>query len=187
MFAILTQVASTTTTTAAPEAVSKNPILPALNEIVWGTFSFVILFLLLWKFAFPAIRKSMAARTEKIRDSLGAAENAKADAEAILSQYQAQLADAKNESNRIIEEARATADALRRDLMAKAEADANEVRARATADIEAAKDRAMSELKTQLTQLTIELAEKVVRRNIDRDANAALIDDYINSIGTRAS
>jgi F-type H+-transporting ATPase subunit b len=181
MFAILTQVASTTTT-AAPEAVSKNPILPSVPELVWGTFSFVILFILLWKFAFPSLKKSLAARTERIRDSLGAADKAKDDAESILAEYQRQLADAKGESNRIIEEARATADALRRDLIAKAETDAAEVRARATADIDAAKDRAMSELRTQLTSLTIELAEKVVRRNIDRATNTALIEEYITSI-----
>ncbi|MHB8468037.1 MAG: hypothetical protein ACYDD7_24740, partial [Acidimicrobiales bacterium] len=71
----------------------------------------------------------------------------------------------------------------RRDLMAKAEADAAEVRLRATADIDAAKDRAMAELRSQLTTLTIELAERVVKRNLDRDSNAALVDDYITSIG----
>jgi F-type H+-transporting ATPase subunit b len=170
--------------TAAPTVQSKNPILPAGNEIVWGTFSFVILFVVLWKFAFPAITATMAARTERIRDGLSSAEKAKADAEEILADYQRQLADAKNESNRIIEEARQTAESLRRDLMAKAEADAAEVRTRATADIEAAKDRAMAELRTQLTQLTISLTEKVVKRNIDRESNARLVDDYISSIGS---
>jgi F-type H+-transporting ATPase subunit b len=185
MFPILMQVASTTTTTAAPEAISKNPILPAVNELVWGSVSFVLLFLLLWKFGFPAIRNGVAARTERIRGDIASAEQAKADAEAVLSQYQAQLADAKNESNRIIEEARATADALRRDLIAKAEADAAEVRSRATADIDAAKDRALAEVQTQLTQLTIDLAERVVKRSIDRDANTALVDEYIASIRSR--
>ena len=173
---------------AAPADVqSKNPILPAVNELVWGTFSFVILFVVLWKFAFPGIKKSMAARTDRIRDNLGAAEKAKDDAQSILAEYQSQLADAKGESNRIIEEARVSAEALRRDLMAKAEADAAEVRTRATADIEAAKDRAMAELRTQLTQLTIELAERVVKRNLDRESNARLVDDYIASIGARNS
>jgi F-type H+-transporting ATPase subunit b len=169
--------------TAAPTVQSKNPILPAGNEIVWGTFSFIILFVALWKFAFPAITATMTARTERIRDGLSSAEKAKTDAESILADYQRQLADAKNESNRIIEEARQTAESLRRDLLAKAEADAADVRTRATADIVAAKDRAMAELRTQLTQLTIDLTEKVVKRNIDRETNAALVDEYISAIG----
>ncbi|MFI5041361.1 MAG: F0F1 ATP synthase subunit B [Acidimicrobiales bacterium] len=164
---------------------SKNPILPSVPELVWGISSFLIVFLIMWKYAFPTVKKGMEARTEKIRDSLSAAEQAKTDAEAVLEEYQRQMADAKNESNRIIEEARQTAEALRRDLMARAEADAAEVRTRAAADIELAKGRAMEELRSQLTDLTIGLAEKVVKGNIDRASNARLIDDYITSIGAR--
>ena len=170
---------------ASTDVQSKNPILPALPEIVWGTVSFVVLFAVMWKLAFPAVRKTMEARTEKIRDSLSSAEQAKTDAQGVLEEYQRQLADAKNEANRIIEEARQTAESLRRDLMARAEADAAEVRTRATADIDAAKDRALEELKSQLTDLTIGLAEKVVKGSIDRASNARLIDDYISSIGQR--
>jgi F-type H+-transporting ATPase subunit b len=183
MFSILAQVAGPTTTIPTVNYQSKNPILPAGNELVWGTFSFVILFALLAIFFLPAVKKGMTARTEKIKADLGAAEESRTAAQTVLDDYQRQLADAKNEANRIIEEARQTADALRKDLMAKADADAQEVRTRATADIEAAKDRAMAELRTQLTTLTIELAERVVKRNLDRDSNAALVDDYISSIG----
>ena len=164
---------------------SKNPILPSLPELVWGSLSFVVVFALMAKFAFPAVKQTMEARTERIRETLEGAERAKTDADGVLVEYQRQLADAKSESNRIIDEARQTADALRRDLLAKAEADAAEVRARATADIDAAKERAMAELKGQLTQLTIELAERVVKRSIDRESSAALVDDYIASIGSR--
>jgi F-type H+-transporting ATPase subunit b len=164
---------------------SKNPILPSLPELVWGISSFLIVFLLMWKYAFPSVKKGMDARTDRIRDSLSSAEQAKNDAQTILDDYQRQLADAKNEANRIIEESRQTAESLRRDLTARAEADAAEIRARATADIEAAKERAMEELRGQLTDLTIELAERVVKRNIDRESNARLIDDYITSIGDR--
>ena len=121
---------------------SKNPILPSVPELVWGISSFLIVFLLMWKFAFPSVKKGMDARTERIRESLSTAEQAKTDAQGVLDEYQRQLADAKNESNRIIEEARQTAEALAATSWRRAEADAAEVRARATADIEAAKDRA---------------------------------------------
>jgi F-type H+-transporting ATPase subunit b len=168
---------------ASTETVSKNPILPSVPELVWGSLSFIVVFVLMRMYAFPAVKKTMDARTDRIRDSLDSAEKAKDDAEAVLEDYQRQLADAKNESNRIIEEARQTAESLRRDLMAKAEAEAADLRARATADIEAAKNRAMAEMRTQLTDLTISLAEKVVKRSIDRESNTALVDDYIDSIG----
>ena len=170
---------------AAAALQSRNPILPSVPELVWGSLAFLIVFLLMWKYAFPSVKKGMDARTERIRDSLSTAEQAKTDAQNVLEEYQRQLADARNESNRIIEDARQTAEALRRDLMARAEADAAEVRTRATADIEAAKDRAMEELRSQLTQLTLQLTELGVKRNIDRDANSRLVDDYISSIGNR--
>ncbi len=172
--------AQTSTTTVNIQ--SRNPILPSVPEMVWGILSFFIVFLVMWKFAFPAVKKGMEDRTERIRQSLDSAEQAKTDAQSVLDEYQHQLADAKNESNRIIEEARQTAESLRRDLMAKAEADAAEVRARATRDIEAAKDRAMQELRAQIADLTIGLAETIVKRNLDRQANTALIDEYISSI-----
>jgi F-type H+-transporting ATPase subunit b len=164
---------------------SKNPILPAGNEIVWGLFSFALLFFLMWKFAFPAVQKSMDARTERIRQSLDSAEKAKNEAQSVLDDYQRQLADAKNEAHRIIEEARQTADQLRRDLTSKAEAEATELRQRAAADIDAAKDRALAELRGQLTTLAIDLAEKVVERNLDRQTNAALVESYITKVGSQ--
>ena len=184
MYALLLPLATLLAETPNPELQKpSNPILPDTSELIIAFAAFVILFLAMRQFAFPAVKKAMDARTERIRESLDSAEKAKTDAESILADYQRQLADAKNEANRIIEESRQTADSLRRDLRAKAEAEASEVRIRATADIDAAKERAMAELRTQVTNLTIELAERVVKRNLDREANAALVEDYISSIG----
>jgi F-type H+-transporting ATPase subunit b len=162
-----------------------NPILPDTTELVWGSISFVLLLVLLWKVALPPVRKSMAARTERIRANLDSAERSKAEAQTVLDEYQRRLADAKNEANRIIEEGRQTADRVRKDLIAKAEADAAELRQRAAADIEAAKGQALEELRASLTALAIDLAEKVVERNLDRDTNTALVESYIAQVGAR--
>jgi F-type H+-transporting ATPase subunit b len=161
-----------------------NPILPDANELIWGSISFVLLLVLLWKVALPPVRKAMAARTERIHGDLDAADHAKVEAQTVLEEYRRQLADAKNEANRIIEESRQTADQLRKDLVAKAEADATELRQRATADIEAAKERALTELRTQLATLAIDLAEKVVEHNLDRPTNEALVERYIAQVGS---
>ena len=161
-----------------------NPILPAANELIYGIIAFTLLLILMYKFALPAVRKGMEDRTERIRKNLDDAEHVRAEAQTILDQYQAQLADARNESNRIIEEARQTADQLRRDLMQRAEAEVNELKARTQEDIRAARDRTMAELRSEVSQLAIQLAEKVVERNLDRDTNMALIDSYINQVGS---
>ena len=160
-----------------------SPILPATNELVWGIISFAILFAALVKLGFPAIRKSMDARAERIRNSLDEAEQTKAEAQSILAEYQAKLADAKNESARIIEEARQTADRLRQDLRRQAEAEVGAMKQRAQEEIDAAVERATADLRVSVRELTLELAEKVVERNLDRDTNLALIDQFIDEVG----
>jgi F-type H+-transporting ATPase subunit b len=162
-----------------------SPILPETKEIVWGAISFTILFVLLAKFAYPSIKQGMQARTDRIRDNLDDAERVRTEANTILEEYQRQLADARNESNRIIEEARQTADQLRRDLMQRAEAEVNELKQRTQDDINAARDRTMGELREQVAGLAIELAEKVVGANLDRQTNLALIDRYIEQVGSQ--
>jgi F-type H+-transporting ATPase subunit b len=162
-----------------------NPILPAQNEIIWGFLSFVVLFVLMAKFAFPSVQNAMQARTNRIRKDLDDAERVKSEAQTILDQYTAQLQDAKSEANRIIEEARQTADQLRRDLMARAEAEVAELRQRNADDINAAKDRTLADLRTQVAEIAIAAAERVVERNIDRDTNTALVESFISQVGAQ--
>ena len=161
-----------------------NPILPEANEIIWGGLSFLVLFVLMVKYGYPAITKSMDARAERIRGDLDEAARARTEADTVLDDYRRQLADARNESNRIIEEARQTADQLRRDLMTRAETEVADLRARAREDIEAAKGRAMTDLRAEVSTLAIELAEKVVGRNLDAESNKALVESFISEVGS---
>jgi F-type H+-transporting ATPase subunit b len=160
-----------------------SPILPELNELIWGGISFLLLLALMWKFALPAIKDGMNARTERIRADLDAAENAKTEAAGVLDGYKAQLADAKNEAARIIEEARQSADALKRDQEARLQTELAESRARAAADIEAAKAQATADLRGELAQLAVGAASAVVNKNLDPAAQTQLIEDYINQVG----
>src|ERR671931_647498 len=75
------------------------------------------------------------------------------------------------------------ADQMRRDLIARAEADAGEQRARAQQDIELATQRAQRELQDRVANLAIDLAEVIVKQNLDRNAQQALIEKYINQVG----
>jgi F-type H+-transporting ATPase subunit b len=168
-------------------AKAPNPLLPATNEIVWGGIGFLVVLVFISKFGFPAVKRGMEARTERIRESLDEAERAKAEAQAALDDYQRQLADARNEAARIIEEARQAADAMRRELMARAEADAQATRDRAQADIAAAVERATADLRAQVAELTVQAAEMVLQRELaDREAQVRLIEEYINQVGSRA-
>ncbi|MGH9179479.1 MAG: F0F1 ATP synthase subunit B [Acidimicrobiales bacterium] len=164
-----------------------SPIIPEPSEIVWGTISFFALLFLMRKYAYPAIKKSMEARSNRIRDNLDDAERVKTEAQGVLEEYQRQLADARNEANRIIEEARQTADQLRRDLMQRAESEVAELRQRSREEITAAMERATADLQGRVGTLAIELAEKVVEANLDREANLRLIDGFIQSVGSNGA
>jgi F-type H+-transporting ATPase subunit b len=163
-----------------------NPLVPEAKEVLWGFVGFALVFgFLAWK-AVPAMRSGMNARTERIQGDLDAAEAQRTEASEILTQYQAQLADARTESARIIEEARQAADEVRANLQSKAEADISELRARATADIEAAKQQAVADLRGEVTALAIGAAEQVVGRNLDAETNAALVEAYIDQVGANS-
>jgi F-type H+-transporting ATPase subunit b len=161
-----------------------SPLLPAKNEIIWGSAAFLVLLIAMWKFGVPAVRNMEQAREDRIRNDLEGAEKARTDAEAEKAQYTAQIADARNEAGRIIEEARQSAEQVRRDLIARAEVEANDVRTRAQADIAAQQQRAMAELRTDVAQLSIDLAERIVERNLDRDTQLQLVDSFINQVGS---
>jgi F-type H+-transporting ATPase subunit b len=162
---------------------SPNPLLPETNEIIWGGGAFIIVLAILGWLAYPAIKKTMNERTERIRGEIDEADKLKAEAASTLSQYQASVADAKAEAARIVDEARTAAEAVRADIIARAEAEANEIKAKGREDVEAGKARAIQELQAQVGDLTIALAEKVVERSLDDATNRQLIDNYINNLG----
>ena len=162
-----------------------NPLLPATNELIWGAFGFAVVFAFLaWK-GTPAIKSTMNARTERIRGDLEGAESAKAEAQSVLDEYRAQLADAKAEAGRIIEEARQAADGVRRDQETRLQGELAEMRERAAADVEAAKAQAIADLRGEVATLAIGAAEVVVGRNLDRDTQAQLVEQYIASVQNR--
>jgi len=161
-----------------------NPLLPSGNELIWGSLAFLVLLGIMWKFGVPAVKNMEQAREERIRNDLEGAEKARTEAEAEKAQYLAQIAGARDEAGRIIEEARQSAEQVRRDLIAKAEADAAEVRQRAESDIEVQRQRALTELRGDVAQLSIDLAERIVERNLDHDTQRQLVDSFIDQVGS---
>jgi F-type H+-transporting ATPase subunit b len=164
-----------------------SPLLPELNEILWGAFGFLVVFFFLAKFGLPQIKGTMNDRTEKIRGDIQAAENQREEAESLLAEYRAQLNDARAESGRIIEESRQAADQIKRDQESRLQDELAELRERAVADIESAKTQAMSDLRSEVAQLAIGAAETIVGRNLDQATQTRLVDDYIDQIAARRS
>lgn len=159
-----------------------NVLLPEVNEIIWGAIGFLTVLFFMLKFGFPAAKRAMTERTAKIQGDLDAAEQAKADAQAVKADYESKVSDAKGEAARIIEEARQDADRLRADQQARLNEELTAARAAAQVDIDAAKGQAMAELRGEVATIAIGAAESVVGANLDRAAQTRLVEDYINRV-----
>jgi len=163
-----------------------SPILPAWNELIWGTIAFLILLLLMYRTVFPSVNKAFRDRRANIEGKLEQAERDRAEAEQLLEQYRRRLGDAEDETQRILEEARVNADRVRRDLLARAEADAGRELDRARQAIRAERDQAIRQLRNQVGALAVELATRVVGDSLDRDRQLRLVDQYIDELGSQA-
>jgi F-type H+-transporting ATPase subunit b len=170
---------------AATEQVNdKADLYPQWQELVVGAIAFAILFFFMWKWVLPRINALLEERRQKIQGELERAEHTRTEADSILAEYRQQLAGAREESGRIIEEARNTAEQLRHDLEARAEEEAQATVARAPEEIRAERDRVFQELRTQVGEIAVELAGRVVGESLDPSAHERLIDQYIDEVAS---
>jgi F-type H+-transporting ATPase subunit b len=164
----------------------QSPILPASNELIWGTVAFLILLVLMYRTVFPSINQAYKDRRKNIEGKLEQAEKDREEAEGLLEQYRRRLREAEDETQRILEEARANAERVRRELLAKAEADAGRELDRARQAIRSERDQAIRQLRNEVGTLAVELATRVVGDSLDRDRQLRLVDQYIDDLGDQA-
>jgi F-type H+-transporting ATPase subunit b len=159
-----------------------NPILPEADELIFGSLAFIVVFVVLARYAFPRLNKGLKDRQEKIRGDLERAEGARKEAESSLQRYERQLQEARAEAGTIVEDARKTAEQMRRDLLAKAEDESRQIVARAQEEIRAERDRAIQELRVTLAETSVDLAARVVGESLDRERQIRLVDEYIDEV-----
>lgn len=160
-------------------------LLPPLPELVSGILAFILVFGFIWKKAAPALNRLLEARQKAIGGQLAEAEKAKAEAESLLTDYRAQLAEAKEKGNEIIEEARTQAEQMKADIIARAEASAAEIVSKAHDDAQNEKTRALVDARRDVANLSIDLAEKVVGENLDHETQVGLVERYIAELESK--
>ena len=158
-------------------------ILPETKELIAGIIAFGIVFLFVRLWAWPALQEMLENRRQAITGQLEEAEKVKREAESLLADYQSQVAGAKEEANQIIDEARTTADSMKGEIVARAEAEAASVLEKARADVAAERSRAAAALQSDVANLSLDMAEKVVAGSIDRKAQEALVERYLDELG----
>jgi F-type H+-transporting ATPase subunit b len=173
--------------TAVIAGSSTKLVLPATNELIWGTVAFLLFLLLMWRAGvWRRLGKAMDDRVVRIRTDLEKAEAARKEAEQLLQRYREQLEEARAERQRIVEEAHQRAEEVRRQLRADAEAEAQRIRESARQEIQAERARAARELRREVGQLAVDVAERIVGGSLDGERQLALVDAYIEELSARA-
>lgn len=154
-------------------------VLPETSELIAGVIAFSIVFLAVWLWGRPAINRTLTARQDAITGQLTAAETTKVEAESLLADYKQQIAKAKGDANKIVEDARHSAEALRTDIVAKAEAEAAEIVRKARDEAADEKSRAAAAIRAEVASLSMAVAEKAVAGAMDAKIQKGLVDQYI--------
>lgn len=154
---------------------------PDLGLFIWNLLGFLILFLILRKTAWKPILKSLNERQKGIADSLEMAEKIKAEMVELKGENEALLAKAREERAQLLKEARETRDKMINEAKEQAKAEGGRIIADAQRAIEQQKMAALTEVKNQVGNLVVEVAEKILRRELaDKSQQEAYIRQLTN-------
>lgn len=159
-------------------------VIPPLSAI-WPTMiAFLVLFVILWKVAFPPITKMLEKRTSTIKESLERAEETKVEAERLLADYKQQMAEARGEAAKVIEQGRKVAEAMKDEIVAKANGEAAGIVAKAHEAMTAEKKAAIAELQAEVADLSVAVAGKIIGEKLTTADHARLIDKFVAEAGS---
>ncbi len=165
-----------------PEAAAL-PILPYTPELVVGTLIFLFYLWVIAKYVVPAVEKMYGERKAAIEGGMSKAEDAQREAEAVLQQYQAQLADARDESARIREDAREQGAVIIAEMREQAQTEANRITANAHKQIEAERQQAYVSLRAEVGRLSTDLAGRIVGESLeDETRRTGIVDRFLGEL-----
>lgn len=154
-----------------------------LPEFILVLIIFGALLFLIWKFVVPGFEKTFAARRAAIEGGIERAEQAQAEAAALLQQYQAQLAQARTEAAQIRDGARAEGQRIVEELRATGQAESARIVARGEEQLTSQRAAIVRELRGELGSLAVELSERIVGQHLAEDAQvSATVDQFLATL-----
>ncbi len=147
-----------------------NPLIPNANELFWGTICFAIFAAFMVKFVLPKAKVALDARTEGIEGKLAQAERDRDEAQQLLVQYRAQLADARTEAGRIRTEAQAQRAQIVEEARSEARVEATRITEAAASQIASERTQVVAELRQSVGGLAVELASRIVGESLEDEA-----------------
>jgi len=159
-------------------------LFPPLGEFIPMLIGFIILWIVLAKFAWPHFIGMIDKRAEKIKDSLEKAEFAKQESERLLEEHKAEIAGAKKEAADIIANAKVQAEHVKAEITASAQTEAENIIAKARRAIETEKKTAIAELQASAADMTIMVTKKVIGTDLSSSEHKGIIARYIAEAGS---
>lgn len=156
-----------------------------LGTILAQMLNFFILVWILARFAFKPLVSMMLERKERIAKDLADAQAARNEAEQFKADYAAQIANARQEAQQIVEKSVQQAEATTREQLAAAREQIEHEKERARQDIVNERDRAMNNLRNEVISLSVAMATKVVAKDMDSETNTKLIEDAIAKLDSK--
>ena len=159
-----------------------------INDFSFGLFFwqitlFLLLLILLKKFAWKPILSALDERENGIKDALTSAENAKKEMQNIQADNERILKEARAERDEMMKDAREIKESMLTEAKDEAKAEASKIIEAAQATIQSEKQKAITELKTQVAELSVGIAEKVVRKELANDKEqSALIEQLLKEV-----
>ena len=154
-----------------------------LNLMFWTLGIFVILYILLRKFAFGPITAAVEAREQALEEAIEGAKRDRDAAAKLLAEHQARIDAARGEAQKLIADGRAVAEKMRAELLEQTRKDQQDMLERARREIESEKERAILQLRREAVDLALAGASKVIEQNFETEKNRQLVERYLSSIG----
>jgi F-type H+-transporting ATPase subunit b len=155
----------------------------SLGNVIIATGALIILIVLIKKFAWGSITGVFEKRAEKISNDIDEAEKARTKAEQLAAQREAQLANSRSEAQNIITNAKASASVSRQNMIADAEEEVSRKKEQADSDIAQEKAEALSSVKGDVADLSLQIASKILNKELTPDAHQDLIDSFVSKLG----
>lgn len=146
---------------------------------VFAIAAFVILYWLLSKYAFGPLFSIMEQRRERVQKELEQAEADRRKAAELLEQQQQALQEARKEAYEVLEQARQTSGKQADDIIQQAKAEASRLKEDALREIESEKNRAVADLRSQVSELSVMIASRIIEKEVDAKAQEELIGQYL--------
>ena len=148
----------------------------------WTIVIFVLLLVVLSRFAFKPMLAAVEARERSLQQAIDDAKRDREDAARVLAEHRAELEKARGEAQKLIVDGRVTAEKLRSDLLEQTKAQQQEMLDRARREIETEKNNAIAALRREAVDLAIAGAGKVIERNLDSEANRKLVENFLGTV-----